>query len=142
MKTELVTTSQLPHWLNMGSSLSLGSAKALFPWSVVRRSLLEEPLCRTIGHGNRALAEPRLRSNPYSTDNIRRMGLQRIVVFRGFVGSLERSGETAVSARTSKDASGRTGTSVQFLRAFYFTLRHTPDSRDKNLRFAVWMSVR
>ncbi|GBO44921.1 hypothetical protein AVEN_237213-1 [Araneus ventricosus] len=29
-----------------------------------------------------------------------------------------------------------------FRKLFYFTLRHTSDSKDKNLRFAVWMSGR
>ncbi|GBM77569.1 hypothetical protein AVEN_13317-1 [Araneus ventricosus] len=31
--------------------------------------------------------------------------------------------------------------SKRLLTLLHFTLRHTPDSRNKNLRFAVWMSV-
>ncbi|GBO15559.1 hypothetical protein AVEN_216132-1 [Araneus ventricosus] len=43
--------------------------------------------------------------------------LKRIVVARGFVGWLERSGKMLVYALASKEASRRTETSVQFLRA-------------------------
>ncbi|GBO25686.1 hypothetical protein AVEN_71258-1 [Araneus ventricosus] len=40
---------------------------------------------------------------------------QRIIVARGFVGRLERSGEMSANSGASKETSPRTGTSVQFL---------------------------
>ncbi|GBL96773.1 hypothetical protein AVEN_118918-1 [Araneus ventricosus] len=43
------------------------------------------------------------------------MGPQRIVVARGFVEWLRRSGEMSVNDRTLKEASRQTETSVQFL---------------------------
>ncbi|GBN90246.1 hypothetical protein AVEN_160359-1 [Araneus ventricosus] len=40
---------------------------------------------------------------------------QRIIVARGFVGRLDRSGERSANAGASKETSPRTGTSAQFL---------------------------
>ncbi|GBM54822.1 hypothetical protein AVEN_6247-1 [Araneus ventricosus] len=65
------------------------------------------------------------------------VGSPRIAVARGFVGWLDRSGEMSVNSGSSKEASRRTGTSVQFVRATYLPVLMARVSAHGPLEWAI-----